>query len=157
MTDDIRGCLACDLSAGRRELPGGVIAERPDWRVEHCVGPLGVGTLIVKTRRHVESVGDLTDAEAAAVGPLLRAVARCVDELCTPEQVYVCLWSHAGRKRGHLHFVVQPATTAAIEAHGGAYGPGVQQAMFESDVLPDRAAVEVFAEAARMRMREERA
>jgi hypothetical protein len=44
----MKGCLACDLIAGRIELPGGVIAATKHWRLEHCVGPLGVGTLIVK-------------------------------------------------------------------------------------------------------------
>jgi hypothetical protein len=46
-------CLACDLTEGRVPLPGGLIHETSRWRVEHCVGPLGVGTLIVKPKRHV--------------------------------------------------------------------------------------------------------
>lgn len=36
--------------------------------VEHCVGPLGVGTLIVKPERHVVHVADLTAEEAASMG-----------------------------------------------------------------------------------------
>jgi len=44
MADD---CLACDLAAGRQPLPGGVIHQTESWLVEHCVGPLGLGTLIV--------------------------------------------------------------------------------------------------------------
>jgi hypothetical protein len=54
--DEVEGCLACDLLAGRRPLPGGTIAETPHWAVQHCVGPLGVGTLIVKPKRHVVGV-----------------------------------------------------------------------------------------------------
>ena len=42
------GCLACDLIPGVRELPGGRIRTTGHWVVEHCVGPLGVGTLVVK-------------------------------------------------------------------------------------------------------------
>jgi hypothetical protein len=42
------GCLACDLAEGRLPLPGGRIHETTHWLVEHCVGPLAVGTLIVK-------------------------------------------------------------------------------------------------------------
>jgi hypothetical protein len=38
-------CLACDLTSGALPLPGEVIFETSAWRVEHCVGPLGVGTL----------------------------------------------------------------------------------------------------------------
>jgi hypothetical protein len=45
--DGVEGCLACDLAAGRQ---GGRIHETAYWIVEHCVGPLGVGTLLVATR-----------------------------------------------------------------------------------------------------------
>ena len=116
--DDVPGCLACDLSAGRLPLPGGRIHETERWAVEHCVGPLGVGALVVKPRRHVVAVGELRADEAAELGPLLARTAAIVDELVQPEQVYVGLWSHAGRVRVHIHFVVQPATTEAIDAVG---------------------------------------
>jgi hypothetical protein len=70
--DRMEGCLACDLAEGRLPLPGGVIHEGSHWLVEHCVGPLGVGTLLVKPKRHVTRVAELTDEEAAELGPLLR-------------------------------------------------------------------------------------
>ena len=57
-------CLACKLATGRANLPGGRIFETPAWLVEHCVGPMNVGTLVVKPRRHCTHVWDLTDAEA---------------------------------------------------------------------------------------------
>jgi hemoglobin len=150
---DVVGCLACDLAHGRAPLPGGLVVETESWRVEHCVGPLGVGTLLVKPVRHVESVGDLSVEESAELGPLLTRVAGVVQQLVEPEQVYVCLWSHAGRAAGHVHFVVQPATTAAIEAHGGAYGPALQAAVFEAGDAPDEAAVEAFCASARALLR----
>ena len=144
------GCLACDLSAGRRELPGGTIHAAAHWDVEHCTGPLGVGTLIVKPIRHVESVADLTPGEAAELGPLLARAAAVVDRLVEPEQVYVCLWSHTGRTRGHLHWVVEPATTSQIDGVGaGRYGPALQVAQFTDGTAPDPAAVEDFAASAR--------
>lgn len=59
---DLDGCIACDLTHGRRDLPGGLIHETPHWRVEHCIGPLGVGTLVVKPLRHVERVLALPSA-----------------------------------------------------------------------------------------------
>ena len=80
-------CLACDLTAGEAPLPGGVILETELWRVEHCVGPLGVGTLIVKPRRHVLYVSDLTTAEAVEMGPLLHRTATVVRELTPASQV----------------------------------------------------------------------
>jgi hypothetical protein len=44
---------------GRMPLPGGVIYEGHSWIVEHCVGPFGVGTLLVKSKRHVTRVSQL--------------------------------------------------------------------------------------------------
>ncbi len=41
------GCLACDLATGASPLPGGTIHRTQNWTVEHCVGPLGVGSLVV--------------------------------------------------------------------------------------------------------------
>ena len=144
----MEGCFACDLAAGRRELPGGVIYETPLFLVEHCVGPLGVGTLLVKPRRHVTRVAELTEDESVELGRLLRRAAQVVDELVRPEQVYTCQWSHAGRSPVHIHWVVQPAITSDIDGLG-AYGPGLQMAMFERGEEPEPAAVDAFAERAR--------
>lgn len=48
--DAMDECLACDLTHGRRPLPGGVISARSGWWVEDCVGHRPVptpGTAIV--------------------------------------------------------------------------------------------------------------
>jgi diadenosine tetraphosphate (Ap4A) HIT family hydrolase len=83
-------CLACDLVSGRAPLPGGRLYETSRWVVEHCVGPLGLGSLIAKPARHVISVGDLDDDESAELGPLLRRTAQVARALVDAEQVYVC-------------------------------------------------------------------
>jgi diadenosine tetraphosphate (Ap4A) HIT family hydrolase len=142
------GCLACDLSEGRLVLPGGSIAETEHWCVEHTVGPLGVGTLIVKPRRHVVHVASLTELEAEELGPLIRQTAAVVTELMAPEQVYVTLWSHAEGVPGHVHWVVQPVTRAQMKEFED-YGPRLQVKMFEAGHVPDPAAVDDFAERAR--------
>jgi diadenosine tetraphosphate (Ap4A) HIT family hydrolase len=142
------GCLACELSAGRVALPGGTIARESGWVVEHCLGPLGVGTLIVKPERHVVHVAELTGEEAAAMGQLLHRAATVVSELCNPDQVYICLWSHAGRKPGHIHYVVQPVDQETMDRHD-AHGPKLQAAMFDDDDPPDPFSVERFATRAR--------
>jgi diadenosine tetraphosphate (Ap4A) HIT family hydrolase len=145
MTSDVVGCLACDLTGGRRPLPGGELFASGGWRIEHCVGPLGVGTLIVKPLRHVVHVADLTAEESAALGPLLRRAAGAVTAVVRPEQVYVCLWSHADRVPGHLHFVVQPAMRADLDRYG-AHGPRLQMAMFDAGVTPDEAEAAAMAD-----------
>ena len=145
----MEGCLACDLYEGRGDLPGGVIYETGRWVVEHTVGTLGVGTLIVKPRRHVVHVSELDDDEARELGPVLQRAAAVVGELTEPDQIYVCLWSHHGGRPVHIHFVVQPVTRALMD-DVGEVGPYLQATLFDRGVYPVRDEVESFAERARL-------
>jgi diadenosine tetraphosphate (Ap4A) HIT family hydrolase len=129
-------------------LPGGRLHETTHWLVEHCVGPLGLGTLIVKPRRHVTSVASLTDDEASELGPLLRSASLVATELVQAEQVNNCLWSHAGGAPVHIHYVVQPVTKDLMERHAS-HGPVLQVAMFAEGGVPDAGAVEEIASRAR--------
>jgi diadenosine tetraphosphate (Ap4A) HIT family hydrolase len=143
-------CLACELADGRRFLPGGLIHSTDYWLVEHCTGPLGLGTLIVKPKRHVTAVGDLSDAEASELGLLLRRTSAVARDLIDADQVYNCLWSHAGGVPGHLHYVVQPVTREQA-ADADALGPDLQAAMFANGHAPEPAEVERMADLARHR------
>lgn len=145
---DVVGCLACDLTAGQRPLPGGPILDTSHWRIEHCVGPLGVGTLVLKPFRHVTRVSELTAEETAEQGPLLHRCATVIDQILAPAQVYICLWSHAGGEPGHIHYVVQPVSRSQLNQLG-LHGPRLQVAMFDAAELPPPNAVELFAEQAR--------
>jgi len=145
------GCFVCDVVHERGTVPGGLIHRTRYWYVDHCVGPLGIGTLIVKPLRHVVHVADLTDEEADELGSVLRDAARVTSAITHPEQVYVTLWSHAGGLPGHIHYVVQPITREVMERFG--YGSGVQPAMFAANQTPHPDAVEAFATAARTMFR----
>jgi len=151
MVDD---CYGCRLTKGLETLPGGRILDTEHWVVEHCTGPLGVGTLIVKPLRHCLHVGGLEDEEARELGPLLRRISRLVREMTGADQVYVCLWSHAGWRPEHLHFVVQPSWNSYRETYPGP-GPRVQTAMFEAGERPDADEVEAFCREARERLKAE--
>jgi diadenosine tetraphosphate (Ap4A) HIT family hydrolase len=144
----VEGCIACDLTEGRRQAPGGCVFEDGHVRVEHCVGPLGVGTLIVKPRRHILHAADLSETEAAAVGTALRNASVVIERLLHPDQTYICLWSHTGRAPVHIHWVVQPVTIEQM-VEVGTHGPGLQAAMFQGGHLPDEAAAAAFAASAR--------
>lgn len=124
-------------------MPGGVIYDGSGWVVEHCVGPLGVGTVVVVPVRHVVHVEDLNTDEAAALGPLLRQTTAAVSAAVPAEQVYVCLWSHAGAVPQHIHFVVQPITRSQMDRFG-ALGPDLQSAMFRAGEPPDETEVETI-------------
>jgi diadenosine tetraphosphate (Ap4A) HIT family hydrolase len=137
------GCIACELTSGACELPGGRITETSLWVVEHCIGPLGVGTLIVKPKRHVTGIWELDQQEAAELGPLLRNVASVLARLLEPEQIYVTLWSHSGGEPVHIHWVLQPISSARED---GLLGPHLQAAMFDRAETPPRVQVEAIAE-----------
>ena len=148
----MEGCLACDLTSGKHDLPGGRIYATEHWIVEHCIGPLGVGTLIVKPHRHCLHVWDLTADESAELGPLLRTVADTIRKILKPDQVYICLWSHADWVPGHIHFVVQPVWNQMREEHEHP-GPCLQREMFHGSEPPAREEVETFAGKAREMIR----
>jgi diadenosine tetraphosphate (Ap4A) HIT family hydrolase len=142
------GCLACALAAGREPLPGGLIHRTESWLVEHCVGPLGLGTLIVKPGRHVTAVAGLSPAETAELGPLLQKTSWVASQLVDAEQVYNCLWSHQGGFPVHIHYVIQPVTRQQMAAYQ-CHGPRLQTAMFEAGIAPDAGEVETVADHAR--------
>jgi diadenosine tetraphosphate (Ap4A) HIT family hydrolase len=146
----VEQCMACELSGGRRHLPGGLIHRTRHWLVEHCVGSLGLGTLIVKPERHVTAVDSLTPEEALELGPLLRLTSAVARDLVDADQVYNCLWSHAGGVPVHIHYVVQPVTKDQMAALG-AYGPKLQVAMFAKGQVPAAADVDRVCALARRR------
>ncbi|MEX1194329.1 MAG: hypothetical protein WD904_00805 [Dehalococcoidia bacterium] len=145
---DVEGCLACDLTQGRRPLPGGLIFEADGWLVEHCIGPLDVGTLVVKPRGHVVRFRDLTPNEYNAFGRVLWLVTTALGELLGPDQTYICQWAHAGWIPGHIHYVIQPTWNAQGETHERP-GPFLQVDMFTANEAPDPDAVEAFCDRAR--------
>lgn len=148
---DVNGCLACDLSRGRQDLPGGQIYATGYWAVEHCIGPFGVGALIVKPLRHCMQVSELTAEESAELGPLLQRTTSVIESLVEPDQVYVCLWSHAGWTPGHIHFVLQPSWNRYQEEHEKP-GPFLQTDMLQNGKSPPRDEVEAFAKQAQRLM-----
>jgi diadenosine tetraphosphate (Ap4A) HIT family hydrolase len=138
--------LACELTAGERALPGGLIHETPRWVVEHCVGPLGLGTLIVKPKRHLTHIWELDEAEALELGPLLQRAAAALCELLEPEQVYATLWSHAGGVPVHIHWVLQPISP---DRPNELLGPHLQAAMFDRAESVPAAEVDALASSLR--------
>ncbi len=99
-------CVRCAEVEGRAATPGGVIFDDGMWHVtHHPSGYTDPGELIVKTRRHCESVAQLTREEAAALGPVLRAAVAAVEQVVRPERVYVACF---GERVRHVHFFLLP-------------------------------------------------
>ncbi len=79
----ISDCSLCAEVAGRITAPGGTIFDDGLWHVSHHTGPqTEPGELIVKVRRHCESLAELTAGEAAALGPILRAAVTAIERWC---------------------------------------------------------------------------
>ncbi len=144
-------CLACDLTAGRQALPGGVIHQTSHWAVEHCIGPLGVGTLIVKPLHHTARFTDRKPEEAAEFDSMLLAVANALGDELAPDQTYICQWSHAGWTPRHVHFVVQPEWEANRERFERPV-PFTQMAVFEADAPLNPGEVDEFCDRMRARL-----
>jgi len=143
-----KNCLACDLISGKTDLPGGRIYRTKHWVVEHCIGPLNVGTLIVKPFRHCIHFWELNPDEVQELGLLLHKVSNVIKTILKPDQIYMCLWSHAGWTPGHIHFVLQPSWDNLQKTHKRP-GPFLQVEMFETDKKPDRGKIESFVKKAK--------
>ena len=108
-------CSVCAEVAGRIMAPGGVVYQNEWWEVAHHTGPrTDPGELIVKLRRHAESLAELTPAESAALGPVLRSAVAAVERVVRPERVYVASY---GERVRHLHFFLLPRTTSLPAGH----------------------------------------
>ena len=102
----VEGCLACDVLAGRVEVPGGTIDETEHWHADHCVGPFGVGAVVVKAKEHVEGLWQLPDSAASELGPFLRRISGAIVEGLGAERAYLTMWTD--KPPLHVHLVVYP-------------------------------------------------
>ena len=108
-------CRACAEIAGEISAPGGVIHDDGLWYVSHHTGPqTDPGELIVKSRRHCESLAELTQEEAAALGPVLRSAVQALDRVVAAERIYAVSFNERLR---HLHFLLLPRTADMPRGH----------------------------------------
>ena len=108
-------CKACAEIQGAISAPGGVIYDDGVWYVSHHTGPeTDPGELIVKSRRHCESLSELTREEAAALGPVLRAATQALERVVVAERIYAVSFNERLR---HLHFLLLPRTADMPKGH----------------------------------------
>ncbi|MQA74961.1 MAG: diadenosine tetraphosphate hydrolase [Solirubrobacterales bacterium] len=129
-------CTACATLSGETEVPGGVVWEDESWVADHCLGPFGVGALVLKARAHRESLPELTDAEARALGPALRTVSAAMVAGLPCERVYVSAW--VDQPPLHVHLVIEPRY--AEEAGIGAWELQARRRAGEPPAADDAAA-----------------
>ncbi|HEY5519517.1 MAG TPA: HIT family protein [Candidatus Limnocylindrales bacterium] len=98
-------CLACDVNEGRIEPPGGPIYIDELWQADHELTPLARGYVILKPRRHVHEIADLSESEAAALGPTLSRLHSAMRAALGTERIYTCSFAETVL---HLHFHIVP-------------------------------------------------
>ena len=106
MTSD---CFICTKQGSGDAFGCGVIYEDELVFASHIVasqdGKAYLGHVFVETRRHVSGFGQLTDAEAAAVGILANDLAAALQATEGAEHVYSFVYGDAVP---HLHVHLQP-------------------------------------------------
>ncbi|MHB1929122.1 MAG: methyltransferase domain-containing protein [Acidimicrobiales bacterium] len=76
------------------------------------------GWTVLVLRRHVASIAELTDQEAADLGPLLKAVSEGLGAVTGCERTYVAQFAESPLHR-HVHFHVVPRTSDLSEDQRG--------------------------------------
>jgi diadenosine tetraphosphate (Ap4A) HIT family hydrolase len=121
LTADVADCRTCEL-LGRRdrgEAPDWDAIVRTDaWDVVHCDSTSLLGWIVLVLRRHVAAVADLTEDEAAELGPLVRRVSRALHDLCDCEKTYIVQFAEHPAHR-HVHVHVIPRSTDLDEDRRG--------------------------------------
>ncbi|MFJ8746263.1 HIT family protein [Embleya sp. NPDC127516] len=108
MTTPSEDCYSCRQDASYDTLPPRErIASDVLWRVTHSVGTSLPGWLVLVPRRHVTSIANLTDDEAAGLGLWQVRLARALHETTGCAKTYVAQFAE---KPGfeHVHFHVVP-------------------------------------------------
>ena len=147
---DVPPCPICDEVTGRIVAPGGPIYDDGLWLVSHHTGAwTDPGEVLVKLRRHVESLAQVTPGEATALGPILRAGVEAVERSVAPERTYVMSFNERLR---HLHFYILPRTRSLPRGHvmSDLYKRG-RAVLRQTGITPNPSAADRAAMAERLR------
>jgi diadenosine tetraphosphate (Ap4A) HIT family hydrolase len=117
-------CHTCELTA-RRDAGGAplwdAIVRTPHWDLVHAYDSALEGWLVLILRRHLTAVADLSDGEAAELGPLVRDVSRALHAVVGCAKTYVMQFAESA-EHPHVHVHVVPR---AADLPAGFRGPGV--------------------------------
>ncbi|WP_329580539.1 HIT family protein [Kitasatospora sp. NBC_01250] len=136
-------CFSCANTALLPDLPPREsVALDEHWRVAHAVGVGLLGWLVLVPRRHVTTIAELTDEEAAALGGWQVRLSRALSEVTGCVKTYLAQFSEApGFSHLHFHLVPRPA-----ELDPQLLGPGVFTLIDNpAHPAPAPAAVDAFA------------
>src|SRR5215203_4288842 len=110
------GCFSCAQNAVEPAAlpPREAAYDDGLWRVAHSFNSGLPGWMVVIARRHVTSLSALTLAEAAALGPLLRALSAALESTLGAVKAYVIFLAEAeGFAHLHIHVIARGVDLAA--------------------------------------------
>ncbi len=145
-------CFSCARDAEFDDLPPRErVAGDDHWRVAHALNSALPGWLVLMPRRHVTSLAELTDAEAAALGGWQVRLSRALGAVTGCTKTYVAQFAEA-EGFAHVHFHIVPRQSdLAAELRGprvfGLLGSTDRPHVSEQD--RDRLALALAAELAR--------
>jgi len=114
-------CTGCDLLAGRRQVPGGILLRASGFALHALDGPSPLpGWLVLTAEQHCRAVYDLPAAAAEGLGPLVRRVMRAQLAALGAEHVYLFAIGDV-LEHAHLHLVPRFAGTPARLRGRGAF------------------------------------
>ena len=64
-------CFTCEVNAGQRPTPVGPVYTDDFWVADHGIPPLVRGYVVLKPRRHVRDLADLTPDERRELSRLV--------------------------------------------------------------------------------------
>lgn len=112
-------CYACHNNDQFDQLPPRErIAADSHWRVAHAFNTSLPGWLVLVPRRHVTSIAELTDAEAAALGTWQVRLSRALHEVTGCVKTYVMQFAEQ-EGFGHVHFHVVARMADIPDEHRG--------------------------------------
>mmetsp|Transcript_15129 Transcript_15129/g.20879 ORF Transcript_15129/g.20879 Transcript_15129/m.20879 type:complete len:154 (-) Transcript_15129:155-616(-) len=111
---------------------GGVLYEDDLWIVVHTGDPVGViGWLQLIGKRHFQGPADMTDIEAANVGPMLRHCEAIIKQISGAPNVFTAA---LGASYPHFHCHMVPIIPGSIkEVNGGPWDAFVQPKIPDED------------------------
>jgi ATP adenylyltransferase len=109
-------CLICARHRGEGPLGGELVSRLDGFWVWHAPpdedGTSSLGHLIIDSDRHCPYLADLTDEEAAALGPLRTRLARALRTEVSPEFVFAAVIG-TGVAHFHEHLICRHQGTPA--------------------------------------------
>ena len=103
-------CKTCEMTAQRRLGKAPLwdnIYQTGFWDVVHAYNSALPGWLVLVVQRHIESLDELTEQEAAELGPLIRRVSLSLKSVVGCTKTYVIQFAEA-RQHPHVHFHIVP-------------------------------------------------